>query len=205
MTEFDPFPCAECGAAVELRRGPGRTAAYRVDVDLPVPPDFAIPTCTGCGERYLTADESRELSAAQAPLYPAWQRERVQPLIRTIQGAHGVTLKQIEEVCAVSRTYLSHVANGTKEASRTLLNLLEAYAREPQEFQRKLQKQPWNAPRECWPLAKSSFLESGPIGGGAQRTTSRLVVPPPREADYTIGRSLVPGDTPANDLVASCL
>lgn len=202
MTEFDPFPCAECGAAVELRRGPGRTAAYRVDVDLPVPPDFTIPTCTGCGERYLTADESRELSAAQAPLYPAWQRDRVQPLIRTIQGAHGVTLKQIEEVCAVSRTYLSHVANGTKEASRTLLNLLEAYAREPQEFQRKLQKQPWSAPRLSWPLRRNAFLESGPLGVAAPQPRTRLVVPPSRGADYAVEDSQVATVTPANDLVA---
>jgi hypothetical protein len=204
---FKPFRCPACGAGVQLVTGPGRTAAYQVDLDLPVPDDFAIPTCSGCGEEYLTAEEGAALARAQAPAYASWQREHVRPLLETIKRAHGVTVRDIERVCGVGRTYLSHVGSGTKEASRTLVNLLEAYAREPQEFQRKLQGGAWNSPRLCWPPSGATFSEAPATfrdaRAGAKAVPGRIVVPavtstPKYVPDEPAEREAVA----ANDLVA---
>jgi len=62
---FAPFPCAECGAPVTLAKGVGRTAERRRGEFLPVPDDFAIPTCAACGERYFTVELGEQLAKAQ--------------------------------------------------------------------------------------------------------------------------------------------
>lgn len=133
---FKPFRCAECGDVVDLATGPGRRSEYRRGVILAVPEDFAIPTCVGCGEQHLTAEMGQALSELQAPDFAAWQRRTCKPLVEKIQRDHDAKLADVERACGVSRTYLSHVVNGSKEASLTLIRLLEAFARHPDEFRR---------------------------------------------------------------------
>jgi transcriptional regulator with XRE-family HTH domain len=141
---FAPFRCAECGDMVRLEKGPGRTEEYRRGVLLPVPADFEIPTCPTCGERYLSAERGERLARLQAPMFAEWQRALVAPLVAAIRKENGVTLRQIERACGVSDTYLSHVVAGRKEASLTLIRLLEAFAHAPSEFIRQLNGEPWS-------------------------------------------------------------
>jgi len=66
--EFKPFRCVECGAMVELKAEPGRTSEYRDGITLPIPDDFAIPTCTNCGERYFDVERGAALEILQSKL-----------------------------------------------------------------------------------------------------------------------------------------
>jgi len=77
MTTFRPFRCGECGSVVREEAAGGRTTEYLPGVRLPVPDTFAIPTCSGCGEQYMTVEEAERLGAAQEPLFVEWQRRRV--------------------------------------------------------------------------------------------------------------------------------
>ena len=53
--------CSECGGAVKLIARSGRTREYRRGVALPIPDDFEIPTCTRCGEEFMTPEISEPL------------------------------------------------------------------------------------------------------------------------------------------------
>src|ERR1035437_8904968 len=106
---FKPFRCGVCGASVKSKKTPGRTREYRRGVVLPVPDDFGIPTCTGCGEEYLSVEQAEALDARQAPAYAVWQKDHLSKVVRRIQERHAVTLRQIEGACGVTATYLSHV------------------------------------------------------------------------------------------------
>jgi transcriptional regulator with XRE-family HTH domain len=147
---------------------------------LPVPDDFGIPTCSSCGEEYFTTELGEALAERQAAAYAAWQREHCGRLVNEIQRRREVTLRQIEGVCGVSATYLSHVLSGTKEASATLIRLLEAYAREPQEFARQLRGEPWMPQASTVTVSSSGVspscallvaLVSRPSAGFATRET----------------------------------
>jgi len=142
---FTPFRCGLCGALVKTRKAPGRTHEYRRGVPLPVPDDFPMPTCTGCGEEYMSVEQGTALEARQAPAYAAWQMDHLGAVVRRLQSVHHVTLRQIEAACGVTGTYLSHVLAGRKEASSTLVYLLEAYAAAPREFRRRLAGEPTQA------------------------------------------------------------
>ena len=56
----DEFACGACGERVTAKTGPGRTYSRE---RLPVPDDFRIPTCTGCGEEYLSVERAEALEA----------------------------------------------------------------------------------------------------------------------------------------------
>ena len=143
MTKFKPFRCGECGATVKRKTGPGRVREYRRGVPLPIPSGFAIPTCTACGEEYLSLEEAQRLDDAQRPAFLKWQGAHCREVVARIKTAHGVTLREIERACGVTGTYLSHVLAGRKEASATLLYLLEAYAASPSEFRRRITGASW--------------------------------------------------------------
>jgi len=74
---LEPFHCGICGASVESKTGTGRMREYRRGVPLPVPDDFGMPTCTGCGEEYLSVEQAEALDALQAPAYATWQTQHV--------------------------------------------------------------------------------------------------------------------------------
>jgi transcriptional regulator with XRE-family HTH domain len=150
--EFKPFRCVECGDQVRLLKKAGRVEEYRRGVPLPIPEDFAIPTCPTCGEEYFTVELSEALAKLQAPLFAEWQRAHCEPLVDRIRKAHEITLRELEEACGVTGTYLSHVLAGRKEASLTLIRLLEAYAAAPKELARQLGK----------PAASSAKLQKSP-------------------------------------------
>lgn len=67
------WPCAQCGGVVELRSGPGRTALYRLGLNLPIPEWLEIPTCTQCGETFVDGDLEAPIEAALEAAYREWQ------------------------------------------------------------------------------------------------------------------------------------
>lgn len=137
MTTFKSFVCGLCGGKVELKSGPGRTHFYRRGLALPVPESFEIPTCSACHEEYLSVERAEALNAALQPSFVELQKSHCREVVETIKAQHGATLRQIEIACGVTPTYLSHILAGRKEASDTLVYLLEAYSRHRSEFERR--------------------------------------------------------------------
>jgi len=60
------FHCGNCGWDVRLRTGKGRTREYRKGLFLSIPDDFEIPTCSHCGDTYMSPDISTPLDAILA-------------------------------------------------------------------------------------------------------------------------------------------
>ena len=143
MTKFRPFRCGACGGQVVEEAGPGRQREYRHGVPIDVPPTFKIPTCTECGEEYMSVEDAERLDAAQKPLFLAWQRTHLRKVVDQIITRHSASLREIERVCGVTGTYLSHVLAGRKEASTMLVRLLEAYSVAPAEYVRQRDGAPW--------------------------------------------------------------
>jgi transcriptional regulator with XRE-family HTH domain len=133
------FECVECGGDVCLVTGPGRVREYRIGLEypaFPVPNDFPTKVCSGCKEVYMDLDDLKRLDELQTKDFCAWLGERVGKLVAELQGRHGVTLREIESACGVTGTYLSHVIAGRREASTTLLRLLEAFKNHADEFEK---------------------------------------------------------------------
>lgn len=79
MTTSFKSKCEVCGSKVTLVTGPRRVRRYRRDLELPIPEDFAIPTCSECGERYLSDEEAAHLQEFQKPAFMAWQAMQTFP------------------------------------------------------------------------------------------------------------------------------
>lgn len=137
--------CEQCGGAVEMRTGVGRTSEYRPGLRLPVPVDFPIATCVACEERYLSVEEAQRLREVQRPAFVEWQKTHVGKLVHAIKAAHSVPLREIERVCGVTQTYFSHVLKGRNEVGQPTINLLEALALYPAEFRRRQLGGSWDA------------------------------------------------------------
>lgn len=120
--------CSECGGKVELAAKSGRTREYRRGVRLDVPADFKIPTCLSCGEEFMSAEISSRLDAILHPVLMRRQVNRLRSCVQVLKTRHDVTQQQIEDACGVTRSYLSHLLSGKREASTTLMRLLEAFA-----------------------------------------------------------------------------
>lgn len=163
MKKFRSFQCGSCGDKVELMRGEGRTREYRFGVSLPIPDDALVATCRGCGETWSTAEEAAELHALQAPAFAAWQRRHCAKVVARIQATHGATLREIERACGVTATYLSHVLSGRKEASATLLRLLEAYSLAPSEYARQRDGGSWTAAATAFSSPRRTHRSRTPL------------------------------------------
>ena len=136
--------CAECGKLVRLLKGSGRTREYVRGVPLPIPDDFLIPTCTSCGETYITEDVSSKLDPILKKQYLKLQSEHFRRLTNILMRRHGITQREIVRVCGITPSYLSHVLAGKRQASTTLTRLLEAFVDSRSEFERHLKGQPWS-------------------------------------------------------------
>lgn len=195
--KFKPFQCGLCNAPVQLAQGPGRTREYRRGVALPVPANFAIPTCTACGEEYLSVDRAESLDVLQAPAYATWQKEHFTKVVDSIRTRHGVTLRQVESACDVTPTYLSHVLAGRKEASTTLLCLLEAYSLHPDEFARRRSGESWEVAHARLFATLTSASTATPWTAGSAKPKARPAVGP-----RYVSQQLLTGPA-ANDIVAA--
>lgn len=70
------YRCVECGGDVEMVAKSGRTREMLRGVHVPIPDDFKIPTCTRCGEEFMSLDVSEPLDAL---LMPIAERMRDEP------------------------------------------------------------------------------------------------------------------------------
>lgn len=135
MKTSESFPrCSECGGDVRLAAGAGRTREFRRGVMLAVPNDFEIPTCSRCGEEFMTPEVSEKLDAVLLREHLRRQAQELQLCTRVLCQRHGVTQQQIEDACGVTRSYLSHLLAGRREASATLMRLIKSFVVSPEAF-----------------------------------------------------------------------
>lgn len=152
MSSFQSFRCSECGSPVALSRGAGRTREYARGYHLPIPDDFEIPTCTGCGETYIIPEIAKRLDGILRRVYLRMQAAHYRELVDILIERHGVTQRDIVRACGVTPSYLSHVLAGKRQASTTLTRLLEAFTADRREFERHLADRPWTRNLETVPL-----------------------------------------------------
>lgn len=161
MREFEPFRCSECGHEVHLARGAGRTREYVRGVVLPIPEDFELPTCSSCGELHMIPEFSTRLDALLRARYLREQSVHCRELVELLLASHGITQGDVEAACAVTPSYLSHVLAGRKQASITLIRLLEAFVSDGGELERHLAGRGWSRPN-CYPfLVKEPRARNG--------------------------------------------
>src|SRR5258708_2121832 len=122
---FTPFPC-DCGGTVRMLPARGEFREFRRGISVAVPPDVLVPTCDRCAETYFSEADSARVDTAVRAVYLEQQRALYGRCVETLQRRHGATLREIEEVCAVTPTYFSHVMKGRRVASLTLTRLVEA-------------------------------------------------------------------------------
>ena len=139
------FPrCSECGGDVELCAKPGRTREYRRGVALDVPAGFKIPTCTQCGNELMSAAIAKRLDALLRPVFLERQASQLRVCVQALVMRHSVTQQQIEDACGVTRSYLSHIISGRREASEPLMKLIEVFALSAPAFEFALEGIPFN-------------------------------------------------------------
>lgn len=163
------FRCGECGGEVYATRGPGRLAEYRRGIILPVPDDFEIPICAGCGEKYSNVERGELLYKLQKPAYQEWLRAQTITLIKHIQAESKVTLANLEYACGVSYSYFSLLQNGKRTPSLALVRLLEAFANYPAELARHRRGEAWQPlAAEATKPAKPSAKKRAPTKRAAK-------------------------------------
>ena len=137
--------CEVCGVgSVRRTARAGRTHEYRRGLELPVPADVQLDECDHCGEIYLDETDAEALHGALRGPYLEWQKTEIAALVERITDAlPGIMQREIERALGVTGTYLSHLLAGRKEASRTLLTLLEEFALHPRDVRRKLDLRSW--------------------------------------------------------------
>lgn len=135
MTDtFKPFRCADCGAFVKMQSAVGEKREFRRGISVDIPPEVEIPKCEGCGEVYLRASDSKRVDAAVRRTYLARQVSHYRRMLESLQQELNLTLREIEDVCGVTGTYLSQVAGGHRVASTMLTRLVEMFARHPEDL-----------------------------------------------------------------------
>lgn len=133
--------CNECGArAVTVKTGPGRDYQYRRGFIMELPEELEVPTCDACGAMFINGALEDEVRALLKPEHDQSQASHVGFLIEVIRERTGLSNRKIEKACGLTPTYLSHVLAGRREASETLIGLLEAYAVCPSEAVRRLER-----------------------------------------------------------------
>lgn len=136
--------CSECGGAVKLTAKPGRIREYRRGVVLPIPDDFETPICSRCAEEFMIPEVSEELDALLEREFLKRQAHELEVCTRVLRLRHGATQQDIEDACGVTRSYLSHLLAGRKEASETLMRLIKVFVIAPDTFEYAVEGIPFN-------------------------------------------------------------
>jgi hypothetical protein len=107
--------CPECGEALALSIGPGRTRTYR-GRECELPADFAFATCSGCKAQWMNGAQVSELSEILERLVSGarpWigQRRLARTVLQgrvpravTAFGEWGAWFEAHPEECVVART-----------------------------------------------------------------------------------------------------
>ncbi|MFI5300512.1 MAG: helix-turn-helix domain-containing protein [Polyangiales bacterium] len=72
------------------------------------------------------------------------QAHELEVCIRVLRLRHGANQQDIEDACGVTRTYLSHLRAGRKEASETLMRLIKVFVISPEAFEYAAEGLPFN-------------------------------------------------------------
>jgi hypothetical protein len=137
MTDFENYGCPVCGeGTVSTRPSGGQTRHFKRGVSRPIPNTIMLPTCDECGEVFMGLEDSERVDAALRLAFKGEQTARVRALVDALKLRHHATLQEVEQACAVTPSYLSHVVNGRRLTSETLVRLIEAFAACPAEFER---------------------------------------------------------------------
>ncbi|MBK8995683.1 MAG: helix-turn-helix transcriptional regulator [Myxococcales bacterium] len=104
-----------------------------------IPDDYEVPTCDGCGTVYMTQELTRRLDKVFRRKYLERQQALLGRLVQTLRVRHEATQRDIERACGVTPSYLSHLLAGRREASVTLVRLIEAFVISPTAFEFSLQ------------------------------------------------------------------
>lgn len=87
--------CPECGGAVELLAGVGRTLAIQYDCPLPIPDFWKLPTCSQCGEQLSVPEYDEELDSYMEATYGTALRFRSGGT-----AASAITIASVLAACA---------------------------------------------------------------------------------------------------------
>lgn len=119
-----------------MRSPAGRMRHFKRGVVRPIPNNVQIPICDACGETFMGPEDSTRVDTALRDAFRREQSARVRALVDAIKVRYDATLREIEQACAVTPSYLSHVINGGRLTSETLVRLIEAFAVCRSEFER---------------------------------------------------------------------
>lgn len=132
------FSCARCGAKVVPQKGRDRFRDYRRDLALPIPDDFLLPTCTGCGETYESPRISERLDKLQSKVFRQACSNFCKQVVRTLLSrprlGREIAVCDIDRVCGVENGYIDRVIAEKTTPSMTYILLLEAYLASPKAF-----------------------------------------------------------------------
>lgn len=131
--------CADCGAhAVHPHARAGRSHKYRELITLPIPSDFAVPTCGRCGKLHFDAPTM----AALLPLLEAEYRRLLQVRIRQLLDRLSgyISQRRLEHLLGLSQGYLSRLRSGAGMPSTELVSHLALLANDPTERLRELER-----------------------------------------------------------------
>lgn len=138
-------PCERCGATHSVRPlgRVGRTAPFRTIPALPLPADFALPTCARCGTEYLDAELRAALRSLLSRLYAAELRRRAALAVSSLSSV--TSQRRIERLLGLSQGYLSRLKAGAGTPSPALVVQLQQLALDPLPRLRELERL-WGEP-----------------------------------------------------------
>ena len=186
--------CFECGGTLEMKGGEDRVFTYRRGSDYVLPSEFLMPTCSDCGEIFVDEDTNTAANKALRPQFQEDQAKHVRFLLKSVRSVIKVSNRDLERACGVTPTYLSHVLKGRKEASETLIGLLESFAIHPKEVTRRLARKS----AHDTDLVKTAIEEVAQV---VEWRVSQTFVQFSRESDLSWDD--VVGRVPANDCEAA--
>jgi len=95
MMKFEPFTCSECGSQVVPKTGTGRMREYSPGFPVPIPDNFPLPTCEGCGEVYFSPEVTDKLFPILKKETLKAQAQHYRHLVDILISRHGTTQKEI--------------------------------------------------------------------------------------------------------------
>jgi transcriptional regulator with XRE-family HTH domain len=119
-----------------MKSAEGQTRHFRRGVERPIPADVFVPICDQCAEVFMSPADSARVDAALRAALRKEQALRLQALVGVLRKRNGATQREVEQACAVTPSYLSHVLSGRRLASETLVRLIEAFVQCSSEFER---------------------------------------------------------------------
>lgn len=132
--------CKDCTNYVAWFAVGGRTFLYAPDVEVSVPDDLVLPTCTVCHKVHLYGNAGALLEVALRHEYERLRKERVNFAVTMLQEVvPELQLVDIANLCGVTEGLLMKVLSGEKVATPMLIRLLEALSLHPEEVSRHLE------------------------------------------------------------------